>query len=39
LGQIYGFDPCSSRITLTVLGFGVLWIIVAGLNWKNSAQV
>jgi len=39
LGQIYGFDPCSSRITLTVLGFGVLWIIIAGLNRKKSAQV
>jgi hypothetical protein len=28
----------TSRIGLTVLGFGVLWIIVAGLNRKKIAQ-
>ena len=29
----------TSRIGLTVLGFGVLWLIVAALNRKKSAQV
>lgn len=29
----------TSRIGLSVLGFGVLWLIVAGLNRRQRAQV